>query len=118
MSFCFTAGLVGRRLFSVAAFAAQQGKQDYFADGVRISQEHYKTVDADAFARSRRQAMRKRADVIDVHFLRQFQSSLLYLRAETLLLLEGIVQFRKTIRKLHSRYKKFESLRQRRIIGL
>src|SRR3984957_11989308 len=85
---------------------------------MRIGQEHYKTIDAHAFARSGRQAMRKSANVIDVHFLRQFQPSLLHLRAETLLLLEGIVQFRKTIRKLHSRYKKFESLRQRRIIRL
>src|ERR1700722_2813261 len=118
MSFCFTAGLASRRLFSVAAFGAQQGKQDHFADCVRVSQQHYEPIDADAFARGWRQAMRKRADVIDVHFLRQFQPTFLHLRTETLLLLEGIVQFRKTIRKLHPRYKKFESLRQRRIIRL
>ena len=83
---------------------------------MRIREQHHQAVDSHAFAGGRRQTVRQRANVIHVHFFRRFLPALFHLRAETPLLIKGIVQFREAVGQFHSRDKQLESFGQRRIV--
>ena len=74
-------------------------------------------VDANSFAGRRRQAVRQRANVIHVHFLRRFLPALFHLRAKTPLLVERIVQLREAVGQFHPGDEQLESLGKRRIVG-
>ncbi len=82
-----------------------------------VGEQHREPVDANAFARSGRHAVRQRSDIIHVHLARHFLPATFDLLAEAAFLLGGIIELRKGVAEFHPRDIDLEALDQRWIVG-
>src|SRR5438477_3697752 len=91
-----------KRTWHHFSFALQLRKQDHVANRRAVGEEHDEAVDADAFARGRRQAVLERANVIGVVVHRLLVAGFLRfrLRGEARGLVLGVVQLGEAVRDL------------------
>src|SRR6266852_1359070 len=99
-------------------FRAQLWEQNDVPYGRRVREEHRQTIDADAFARSRRHAVAQRAYVVPVDLLGNLVATLRNLRAKATFLLYRIIQLRKAIRDFHPCDVNLKALGHARIVWL
>src|SRR5688572_5462885 len=93
-------------------------EQDHIAYRMLVGEKHHEAVDADADPRRGRHAIAERSDVIFIEHHRLFVTAVAFghLVDESLVLLAGIVQLRKTIGDLHPVYEELEPLGDLRIL--
>src|SRR6266550_7325497 len=114
---------VNRFCFIVAGntltFGAEKREKDYIANGGRSGEQHGETIDTDADTASRRQSEGEGANVVFVHAVGLFVTTLTLaeLQFEAAALLLGIIQFAEAIGNFHAADKDFETLNPFRLIG-
>src|SRR5262245_51806502 len=101
-------------LVNLPLFRPQMWKKDHISYRSRTRQQHRQTIDADAFARSRRHAVTEGTYVILVHLMRLLVAAFarLELRQKSIALVEWIVQFRIAVCDFHSADIQLESFDQ------
>ena len=107
-----------RSLFS-APCISHEWKENHIANRLRPRQQHYQSVDADAFAAGRWQPVRKRAHVILIHLMRFVvaRGALCELVVESFLLFDWIVQLAEGVAQFESSGEDFETLDVIRVVG-
>src|SRR6266853_6565150 len=100
-------------------FGAEKREKDYIANGGRSGEQHGETIDTDADTASRRQSEGEGANVVFVHAVGLFVTTLTLaeLQFEAAALLLGIIQFAEAIGNFHAAGKDFETLNPFRLIG-
>src|SRR5712692_1254456 len=100
-------------------FRPQVWKKNHIPNRMLVREQHYQPIDANADSGRRRHAVRQCANIIFVHHHRLFITTLALndLIFEALILLFGIVEFRKAIGGFERADEVFEPLRDGRISG-